>query len=446
MLGALTIIGVIAAITVPVLINAFVAQSNKSALKKIKFNMEQSFSLYLTDSGKTSLRSTQITSESGVQEFLKTYLQIIKDCGHTPVASSCLSDGYKDKNNQVYQYPENSTYYCVITTNSASVCMSPFSLSENKGDLIFDINGLNKPNHLDSDVYKFYYDENGYLTQEITLLDEDPSVPIPPSGGGSNAPDINNDGNNPSIDDEEPSVTPPNTEDTAPEEPEVTPPSPEPAVPDKDNKPDKDPQKDPEDDKSQGGGSSGGNSDNPGGLEEHDEFTPCTTTSGITGIKVYTVAQKIGISEGYQCVVDLGYSAPVNTFLPENTKYNSDLAWYEKWPIKINEFLRYENDYMVGAAKACYDAGLEIPDMYIDLDDIGIKRLPESVWTKEKYWMNLAQKVNLSDKGNGYYVQVEKFDPKATVWDPLYFNETTRKTYIKRTTPGLRTMCYEKMK
>lgn len=167
----LGIIGVVAAMTIPILINSYQKHEYITGLKKFYSNFNQSLkNLTIEEGCPDDLQCTGIysTSSPNIDELLK-YYKTSKNCKRS-MGAGCWAkfnqyyDGTSTSSSTDNDMDNNPTYYKFITVDGMSVgignsfmfynCES--GATKTCGVLYVDVNGLKKPNRLGRDVFQFY--------------------------------------------------------------------------------------------------------------------------------------------------------------------------------------------------------------------------------------------------------------------------------------------------
>ncbi len=172
----LTIIGVVAALTIPNLIASYQKQQYVTELKKVYTEISQALKLMMADEGINKLTaSNTLTFYEGSNEnefierlgndFFKKYFKIVKDCG-TENPSTCFADKYKS----IDGGSESSVFctYSVIIASGASICLKQYSTEDWPGYFLLDINGLSPPNVAGRDLFNFSYYYDGSIDEDVT--------------------------------------------------------------------------------------------------------------------------------------------------------------------------------------------------------------------------------------------------------------------------------------
>lgn len=152
---ALGIVGIIASITVPQLINNYNEKGFEALEEKAKANLSQALDLYLTDLGKDHFGTSVFNTNAKIQTFQEKYLRGTV-CS---TSSDCIDTGY------LY----NPLFYkCIKTKDGIVTCMSRL-YSKLTGDdsdcwnqyscgaVTFDLNGTAGPNIEGKDILKYHY-------------------------------------------------------------------------------------------------------------------------------------------------------------------------------------------------------------------------------------------------------------------------------------------------
>ncbi|MBR6163367.1 type II secretion system protein [bacterium] len=159
----LVIIGVIAAITVPTLMNKTNNQEYVSRLKKAYSTMSQATNLIIAEEG-TAQADKGGWADSGnhIYELYKKHLNNAKECG---AFSNCYNGNYKKLSGPDYPWEWRSIGDMhklilsdgtqIIFEHDNAACES-FGVFENRCmQIIIDVNGNKKPNKLGRDAFYF---------------------------------------------------------------------------------------------------------------------------------------------------------------------------------------------------------------------------------------------------------------------------------------------------
>lgn len=156
-LVALGVLGIVAVLTIPNVVNDRRKQLNITKLKKVYTDMQENLSaLQAENYHKKGLTNSKLTTKAGIREFFDTYYQIKKNCGTT--AYPCFAAKYKNLNGNSSSFVCSGQNY--LLKNGAAICMSPFVTSSGYVKVQIDVNGSDKPNTFGRDAFIFYIYED----------------------------------------------------------------------------------------------------------------------------------------------------------------------------------------------------------------------------------------------------------------------------------------------
>ncbi len=171
------IIGVVAVMTMPVLIANKRAKELETGLKKNASVIAQALNLYQADTGTVLLPGDAANWEEMRDIFILKYFKVLRDCGRGYLNGECvLNNGWgADDNSTTYTTFNGNTLYLHLfddgqyVLNDGSFLMLEYSQSSATADLpvsnfyiSVDVNGLGKaPNKLGQDLFMFQIDKNG---------------------------------------------------------------------------------------------------------------------------------------------------------------------------------------------------------------------------------------------------------------------------------------------
>ncbi len=173
----LGIIGVVAAMTLPVVVNKYQEQVTVSKVKKFYSLINQALLMAIDENGTVDewgFIENDANAEDGeypqrsnkLFSYFKPYLKIIKDCGNE---SGCIGSGTYLRFNGVSQvnYDSDKRYYKVILADGSYMWMrrdldSPNSICKGAdgglntcGNIWLDVNGKKPPNTIGKDTFYF---------------------------------------------------------------------------------------------------------------------------------------------------------------------------------------------------------------------------------------------------------------------------------------------------
>lgn len=151
----LTIIGVVSAITMPVLLQSVHKKTFEASIKKFYNIYSQGMTSTLRDDmASTAIESQAARNAFGENGFWHKYFAVIKDCG--TVIDDCFADSYSTLNGKTSGAKISDLFngitgaQAIVLENSMSVASAP-SLANNL--LVVDINGKKGPNILGYDLF-----------------------------------------------------------------------------------------------------------------------------------------------------------------------------------------------------------------------------------------------------------------------------------------------------
>jgi len=167
----LAIIGVIAAITIPTLLQNKQEQELKIAFKKTYSELAQATQRVIHDNGGTMVGICPTSSPDCLKDKYEAYLNIIKSCISSQANGNCWYDNDGSSKylsgNPKTDWSDNAT----LMLNNGSVvrismydieCKSDkFSPKGDCGAFIVDVNGLKKPNIVGKDIFYIHLHKDG---------------------------------------------------------------------------------------------------------------------------------------------------------------------------------------------------------------------------------------------------------------------------------------------
>lgn len=155
------IIGVIAAITIPLLIQKYQEKVTVVMLKKHYSMMQQAYQTAINEKGSPGdwgLKSSD-NIEENILYHLKPYIKIIKDCENK---KGCWGIKYSLNGNRYEDIDKYSNYYKAILADGSIIAVrvndSEFSDDVHRwAEYMIDLNGDKGPNVLGKDVFNFMF-------------------------------------------------------------------------------------------------------------------------------------------------------------------------------------------------------------------------------------------------------------------------------------------------
>ncbi len=166
----LGIIGVIAAITIPMLMTKYYEKRTVNQLRETQSILAQAVRMSEEEYGDADTWTTEYWSKKGAEDIatkLKASLKIATDCGVSDTKNSCIKKTYLRRNSQKHDvnYATDTRYYKIVLLNGTAVWWKATDQSERrKGSYIeffVDTNGVNPPNTWGKDLFVFSYENEG---------------------------------------------------------------------------------------------------------------------------------------------------------------------------------------------------------------------------------------------------------------------------------------------
>ena len=177
----LGIIGVVAAMTMPALVQNQQKRSLEVATQKFYSMMSQAVKQYMADYGIDDLRNSPLASDNygddydengdhipangaieSIRDFMTKYLKVVKECDHD--ANDCFAPEYKawDGSDGYGNFKTLTSYddYRDYVLADGSIIRIGYYLTENPIELYVDINGKKGPNRIGYDLWSMsiFYD------------------------------------------------------------------------------------------------------------------------------------------------------------------------------------------------------------------------------------------------------------------------------------------------
>ncbi len=163
----LGIIGVVAALTIPNLIQNNFEKHVVSKLKETQSILAQAFKLSEEEYGEVEsweLVAWNENSAAQVMNNLKPFLKIALDCGLDDTNGKCIPSTYFSLNGNKYHidYKTSTSYYKISLLNGSSIWWRAAAENDALIYLWIDINGVKPPNTFGKDLFMFMY-SNGTI-------------------------------------------------------------------------------------------------------------------------------------------------------------------------------------------------------------------------------------------------------------------------------------------
>lgn len=167
---ALTIVGVLAAMTIPKFFGNASMKANSTLLKSTYSQINDAIAHVMTDQGVRNLAELDLPGDSNSEKlsyFVNKYFSIAKDCGVN--SSSCFGNSYRTyeghNSNSQFSYNGRGMMYYVKLSNGASVAISIDFSGENSeyNIVMIDANGNSAPNAIGKDLFAAKINDDGSL-------------------------------------------------------------------------------------------------------------------------------------------------------------------------------------------------------------------------------------------------------------------------------------------
>ena len=155
----LAIIGIVAALTIPTLIQSYKEKVTITKVKKMYSTLSNAYALYRIENESTGFIPKNEDGAKQVAEIFKPYLRIAKDCGTT--GKDCIdADGIKtfkrgslDKSNNYNNNPND--YKMNLNDGSSLILRGGEETASFDFEIIYDSDNGNNKLHVANDVFEF---------------------------------------------------------------------------------------------------------------------------------------------------------------------------------------------------------------------------------------------------------------------------------------------------
>ena len=156
------IIGVIAAITIPGVIDDYQRGANATLVRKTIAGFRNAVDMLISDEGKGhfSTTSLMVDNENGIDRFMRAYAR-------ATTSNASMGESYKYLDGSTYNYSCSEPY---------RLLGGVMSCAQKVNDSIkidIDINGKTKPNIVGRDLFTFYINSEGKIANDETISDND---------------------------------------------------------------------------------------------------------------------------------------------------------------------------------------------------------------------------------------------------------------------------------
>ncbi len=159
----LGIIGVVATLTLPNLVSNYKKKVYVAQIQKAYNQLFNAFSNVMLDEEVDDLSDSSLSTDEGVEAFLKKYFKAVLFCKPDEDGSNknsiknCLAENYlniqKNRQMSATSMISGTLVTCAVINTGAAICLKPFTSSNNSVQVSIDVNGKNKPNIAGYDFY-----------------------------------------------------------------------------------------------------------------------------------------------------------------------------------------------------------------------------------------------------------------------------------------------------
>ena len=171
-LVTLGIIGVVAAMTMPTLVENHQRKVYVTQLQKVYTELSQAAKRAITDTNAVSLDETRFNQKNanGAKQFLTTYFNVVQDCGTT--LTPCFADSYKSLKGEDFTLLTPVAVVSLASGASISVIWNNLLYdSEYHGNLQLqvDVNGAEGPNIVGRDLFYMELYSDGKVAESYNI-------------------------------------------------------------------------------------------------------------------------------------------------------------------------------------------------------------------------------------------------------------------------------------
>ena len=169
----LVIIGVVAALTIPNIMQKYTEQTTVKKVQKFHSNLANAYSLAIKDHGPASEWgfSGTYNAESAEKIYkilFKSYFKIAKNCGGDNTGNCFANTAYKGLNSKAINNYSNKTGFYKFTLDDGSTVFN--YTSGNNIWIVYDTNGIKGPNQFGRDTFHFLIYNDKFIPYGSPLL------------------------------------------------------------------------------------------------------------------------------------------------------------------------------------------------------------------------------------------------------------------------------------
>ncbi len=152
----LGIIGVVAALTLPILIQNHNEKATVTKVQKMYSVLQNAYNLYLAEENPVVSPEFSADGASTVASWFIPYLNVAKDCGTTNEGECVFYGLYKNKDGGNHNnFAADNHYYKILLNDGSPLLFKGSGSSNVLGSIFYDVNGKNPPNQFGYDLFTF---------------------------------------------------------------------------------------------------------------------------------------------------------------------------------------------------------------------------------------------------------------------------------------------------
>ncbi len=160
-LVTLGIIGVVASITMPTLVQNYQKKAFATQLHKVYAELSQALLKYQNDRNAVNFGEAGLNSQEKMIAFLNEYLKVVQKC--EAKATPCMAPSYR-KLSGVNGFVATTSTNCFALASGASLCPR---YSSNVMYFMVDVNGAHGPNVQGRDFFTLFVYRNGVIDDKV---------------------------------------------------------------------------------------------------------------------------------------------------------------------------------------------------------------------------------------------------------------------------------------
>lgn len=158
---SLGIIGVVAVLTMPTMIQNTQKKTYTTQLRKVNSEFQQATLNYINSKNALNLREAGVVDNSSLNKMIKANMKTVIECAS---ASDCFAPSYKNINGEAAN-PDFRDYSAYLLPSGAAISGA---FNNTSGVLTIDVNGKKGPNTIGRDLFAAGIDINGTLSNAVS--------------------------------------------------------------------------------------------------------------------------------------------------------------------------------------------------------------------------------------------------------------------------------------